>query len=328
MRTAASPNSGMPIPGPREVLRRAWAFSPPLTFAGVAMLLTLSVSLAGVLLDPRVITGAPAWLKPAKFAISIAIYCFTLLWLLTFVRGRPRLVRLVAWSTAIALGLEEVLIAGAVVFGTTSHFNVATPVSVAVWLSMFWFVLVTWTANLLAAVLLLIQRLPNAAFAWSLRLGLLISFVGMGVAFFMTGPTPDQLATAQSGNGMPIAGAHSVGVEDGGPGLPVTGWSTEGGDLRVPHFFGLHGLQVLPLFGLLLANFGPGWLRMGHRTALVWTAGLSYLGLVMLLTWQALRGQPLITPDSLTLGALFGLGALAGGVSLAVVLRAWRNEEG
>ena len=328
MRIVASPGSRQPLPGPREVLRRAWAFSPPLTFAGVAMLLTLSVSLAGILLDPRVITGAPAWLKPAKFAISIAIYCFTLLWLLTFVRGRPRLVRLVAWSTAIALGLEEVLIASAVVFGTTSHFNVATPVGVAVWLSMFWFVLVTWAANLIAAVLLLIQRLPNRAFAWSLRLGVLISFVGMGVAFFMTSATPDQLAAEEAGNGKPTAGAHSVGVEDGGPGLPITGWSTESGDLRVPHFFGLHGLQAPPLFGLLLTGFGPGWLSMGHRTALVWTAGLSYLGLVMLLTWQALRGQPLISPDSLTLGALFGLGALAGGVSLAVVLRAWQKRKG
>lgn len=328
MRTVVYPGSGRSFPGPFEALRRAWTFSRPLTFAGIAMVLTLLVALAGVILDPRVITGAPAWLKPAKFAISISIYCFTLLWLLTFVRGRPRLVRLVAWSTAIALGLEEVLIAGAVIFGTTSHFNVATPVGQAVWLSMFWFVLVTWFANLVAAILLLLQRLQNPAFAWALRLGLLISFVGMGVAFFMTAPTPSQLAAAEAGNGMPITGAHSVGVEDGGPGLPITGWSTEGGDLRVPHFFGLHGLQALPLFGLLLAGFGPGWLRIGHRVLVVWAGGLSYLGFVVLLTWQALRGQPLISPDATTIWALLTLGAVAGGVSLTVVVRAWLKREG
>ena len=235
--------------------------------------------------------------------------------------------RLVAWTTAIALFIEMVIIAGQVVRGTTSHFNVATYLDGILWSLMGTFVVVAWVANLVAAVLLLIQRLPNPAFAWSLRLGLLVSFVGMGVAFFMTAPTAEQLAASEAGERFLVAGAHSVGVEDGGPGLPVTGWSTEGGDLRVPHFFGLHGLQALPLFGLLIAGFGPGWLRMGHRTALVWTAGLSYLGLVMLLTWQALRGQPLISPDSLTLGALFGLAILAGAVSLAVVLWAWRKKE-
>src|SRR5918993_3129097 len=114
------------VPGPRGLLRRAWTFSRPLTFVGGGMLLTLAATTAGLLLDPRVIIGAPAWLKPAKFAISISIYCFTLLWMLTFVRGRPRLVGLVSWVTAVALFVEMALIAGAAAFGTTSHFNVAT----------------------------------------------------------------------------------------------------------------------------------------------------------------------------------------------------------
>jgi hypothetical protein len=51
----------------------------------------------------------------------------------------------------------------------------------------------------------------------------------------------------------------------------------------VAHFFGLHALQALPLFGFLVAIFGPGWLRSSHRVALVWLAGLVYLGLVLLL---------------------------------------------
>jgi hypothetical protein len=140
-----------------------------------------------------------------------------------------------------------------------------------------------------------------------------------------SGPhTPAQIAADQRGEDMPIVGAHSVGVEDGGPGLPVTGWSTVGGDLRVAHFFELHRLQALPLLGFLLANFGPIWLRSGHRVALVWTAGLAYLGLVLILTWQALRGVPVVAPDAPTLLVLFALLAAAGTVASLVVLSARR----
>ncbi|MDQ3302719.1 MAG: hypothetical protein M3518_05135 [Actinomycetota bacterium] len=315
------------IPDPRDLLRRAWAFSRPLTLVGLAMLLTLLAALAGILVDPRVVTGAPAWLKPAKFAISISIYCFTLLWLLTFLRGRPRLVGLIAWVTAVALLIEMVLIAYAAALGTTSHFNISTPVSAAVWTTMGLSVVLVWVANLLTIVLLLIQRLPYPTFAWALRLGLIVSFVGMGLAFLMTTPTPEQIQAAGVAGEMPIAGAHSVGVEDGGPGLPITNWSTTGGDLRVAHFFGLHALQALPLFGFLVASFGPGWLQSSHRIALVWVAGLVYLGLVLLLAWQALRGQPVVSPDALTLGTLLALFAAASAVASAVVLRARRTRE-
>jgi hypothetical protein len=131
----------------------------------------------------------------------------------------------------------------------------------------------------------------------------------------MTSPTAEQLAAAQAGEGMPTVGAHSVGVADGGPGLPVVGWSTVGGDLRVAHFIGLHALQVLPIVALLLARFGPAWLRPGDRLGLVWTVGLSYLGLVALVTWQALRGQSLVHPDALTLGVA---GALVAAFVVAV----------
>jgi hypothetical protein len=278
----------------------------------------LGVALVGLVVDPRVITGAPAWLKPAKFAVSIGVYCATLLWLLTFVRGHARAVRLVSWGTAIALGVELVLIVGAVVAGTTSHFNIATGVNIAVWATMAGAIVVTWVLSLVTAVLLLRQGLPDPVFAWSLRLAVVVCAVGMAIAFRMTVATPEQRAVP----GMPIAGAHSVGVDDGGPGLPVTGWSTVGGDLRVPHFVGLHALQVLPLTGFVISRTAPGRLRTGHRVVLVWTAGSTYLGLVLVLTWQALRGLPVIAPDAATLAVLAALVALAGAVTGGVVLHA------
>ena len=45
-----------------------------------------------MLVDPRLIEGAPAWLKPLKFAVSTGIYGVTLAWILRFLPAWPRLV--------------------------------------------------------------------------------------------------------------------------------------------------------------------------------------------------------------------------------------------
>jgi len=62
----------------RHFLLRALAARQALTILGGAMLITFLATLAGIFVDHRVITAAPAWLKPAKFAVSVSIYCFTL----------------------------------------------------------------------------------------------------------------------------------------------------------------------------------------------------------------------------------------------------------
>jgi hypothetical protein len=173
------------------------------------------------------------------------------------------------------------------------------------------FIVLVWTMNLLLAIMLLRQRMPHQAFAWSLRLGVLISSIGMAAAFFMVTPTPDQTAAITNGYGPHVVGAHSIGVRDGGPGLPVLGWSTLGGDLRAAHFVGLHGLEVLPLFGWLLTRRRSVFalLAANDRLALVSSAGLGYLGLVLLLIWQALRGQSVVSPDAQTIAVASGLAA-------------------
>ena len=81
-------------------------------------------------------------------------------------------------------------------------------------------IVLVWAMNLLLAIMLLRQRMPDQAFAWSLRLGVVISSVGMAAAVFMVTPTPDQAAAIAGGYAPRIVGAHSVGVADGGPGLP------------------------------------------------------------------------------------------------------------
>jgi hypothetical protein len=193
--------------------------------------------------------------------------------------------------------------------GTTSHFNVSTRFDMIMFSAMGVFIVAIWIMNLTVAILLLKQRLPDPVLAWSLRLGVIISLVGMSVGFLMTNPSNRPVTTVANGRTIVSAGAHSVGVADGGRGLPITGWSTEGGDLRVAHFVGIHALQVLPLVGWLVRR--RRHVQNGRRqVALIVTAGFGYLGLTLLLVWQALRGQSLIAPDSATISALTTLGFL------------------
>jgi hypothetical protein len=303
----------------RHRLHRAFAANRALTILGGAMVITFFATLVGVFVDHRIITGAPAWLKPAKFAISVSIYCFTFVWLLGFVENRARLVRLVAYVTVTSFSVEMIAIITQAARGTTSHFNLTTPFDSFLWFTMGGFIVLVWTMNVLLAIMLLLQRMPDLAFAWSLRLGVLISSIGMAAAFFMVTPTAEQATAIASGYSPRIVGAHSVGVADGGPGLPVLGWSMVGGDLRAAHFVGLHALQVLPFFGWLLTRRRRFFARLAanDRLALVSTTGLGYLGLVLLLVWQALRGQSVVSPDFKTIA---GACALATGVATSIFI--------
>src|SRR5258708_6333081 len=120
----------------KTLLRRAWSTNRPLTVLGVAMILVFLAALAGILLDHRVITGVPAWLKPAKFAISVSVYCFTFVWPLGFVESRLRLARFAANVTAVSFIVEMTVILTQAARGTTSHFNVTTPLDSFLWLAM------------------------------------------------------------------------------------------------------------------------------------------------------------------------------------------------
>jgi len=312
----------------QPLINRVLALNRPLTVLGAVMLVTFVATVVGIFMDPRVITGVPAWVKPAKFAISIGIYTFTFAWLLGFVEGRSRLVRIIANVTVLSIVVEMVAIISQAARGTTSHFNISTPFNSFVWMSMGAFIVLVWTMNLLLAILLIQQRMTDRAFAWSLQLGVLISSIGMAVAFLMVRPTSQQFAAIAGGYGPRIVGAHSVGVADGGPGLPFVGWSTVGGDLRVGHFIGLHALQVLPFLGWLLSQRRGvlAFLSAVDRLALVWTGGLAYLGLVALVVWQAMRGQSVIRPDVATIAVA---AALAAGVATSIaiiVARVWKRN--
>src|SRR5687767_1517688 len=83
----------------KKMMRTLWEGDARLTAVGMLMIALLGATGVALLVDPREIMGARAWMKPAKFAASIAIYTLTLAWVFTYVRDWPRMRRAVSWIT-------------------------------------------------------------------------------------------------------------------------------------------------------------------------------------------------------------------------------------
>jgi hypothetical protein len=291
----------------------------PLFVLAVATAITAAVAAIGLFVDGRMITGLPLWDKPLKFAISVGIYALTFGWLF----GQLRRGRRIAWwagtAAAVFLGVEMVIVVGQALRYTTSHFNVSTPFDAALWSVMGSSIAVVWVATLVIAVVLFANPGPDPARNLAIRAGAVISLIGMALGFLMTIPSAAQMH-ANDG----IVGAHTVGLADGGPGIPLLGWSTVGGDLRIPHFVGMHALQLLPLLLIVLEVLSrrhPALRDDAVRTRLMGLAAIGYAALVAVLTWQALRGQSIVHPDGLTLLALAGVVLLVGIPATALLRR-------
>ncbi|RLP88432.1 hypothetical protein EAD89_16725 [Micromonospora sp. BL4] len=300
-------------------LRRAAHWHRPLMVFVYAMAVLTVISAVGILVDSRVLTGAPIWLKPFKFAVSFVVYGTTLAWMLSLL---PRRSRIAEWAGTVIVAMaviEMVVIVGQVLRGTTSHFNGTSPLNAALFSVMGAAIMVLFAAHFVIGIVVLIRRIPDRVAARAVAWGLGLSLLGMLAAVPMVLPMQEPGIDG-------ISGAHAVGVLDGGAGLPVVGWSTTGGDLRIGHFVGLHALQALPILAILLSRFLGARLDERTRARLVVVAGAAYGVLTVLLTWQALRGQPLLRPDALTLAAVAAL-AVATVAATGLVLARRRGPE-
>lgn len=289
-------------PAPPSLLRPLWKTSPALVVSAAAMGVLAVVCLVGLAIDPRELLGAPVWVKPLKFCLSAALYVLALAVLLRPL-GRSRLATAVGYGVGGILVAEVVLIAMQAARGVASHFNVSTPFDSMVFSAMGAMIAGLWVLTLVAAVALLRTPQPDRTWKTATAWALVIALAGGAVGYLMTMPTPEQVAGFATAPPL-VVGAHTVGARDGGPGLPFVGWSTTGGDLRVPHFWGLHGLQALPLLALALSRVTR--LTDRQRRRLVTVGGAAYAGVLGVLLQQALRGQPLTAPDvwTFTLGTL------------------------
>ena len=271
------------------------------------------------ILDSRTLLGVSVWEKPIKFYISVAIFSFTYSWLSSFLTRGGRWVKLTGLVIAVSLSVENVLILAMASMGETSHFNVSTPTAIAIWSIMATFISFVLFATIFISLMIMFQKQQEINLKLALALGSINTAVGMGLAYLMTWPTANQLANYQG-----IAGAHAVGVSDGGPGLPFLGWSTVAGDLRVGHFFGLHSIQVAAI--LLAVSL---LLPIAFRIPLIVVGNITWLGFVGLVTWQSLRAEPFTSPSEATLvgyAVLLSVAALSFALLVMTQNRSSKNK--
>jgi hypothetical protein len=261
-----------------EYFESLWREQRFLVLAGLLHFVAFIVLAIASLYDSQEVLGINRWIKPLKFMISSTIYLWTLaVYLYHLPDYRKAAGRLIALgATAVLIG-ENILIVMQALRGTTSHFNLKTPLDSAIFGVMG--LMILFNTFLVVYLTILYFRaeikLPQAL-VWGMRLGLIV---------FLAGSIQGGYMSAQIG--------HAVGTTDGGAGLPLVNWSTEGGDLRIAHFVGLHALQALPLFALMVFLLQKRFSAI-RPTMLTIVFSFLYFASFTLVFIQALKGKPLL----------------------------------
>lgn len=293
-------------PAPRDHLAALDPSSKTLTLLRrlvIAYLPITAALAAAAAVDPRTLAGEEVWVKPMKFSVSIGLNGAALLWLAR--RSPPgRLVRGATVLSAVSLVVEQALITLQGARGVRSHYNTDTPFDRKVYAAMGLSLAGgPGLATLVLAALSVVRPPSDPVVAKVARSGL-----GLMLGSFAVGLV------------MSERGTHSVGVPDGGPGLPLVGWSSVAGDLRPAHFVGLHGLQLLIAADHLLRH-RPAAQRMAVTRTLTWATG----GLMTALGAQALAGAPTLSRSA---AAVAGVTAAAAAVGAGSARRTTRPTIG
>lgn len=234
------------------------------------------VCIGGLFIDDRTLMGVNVWVKPLKFCISGAIYIFTVGFLMTkypySTRKKNILNNIVSWTLLLEIGIIFYQASR----GVRSHYNQD---------SLFDGLLFAAMGILIAInVVLMILFAFDAArlkmkVAKPVQVGIFIGWVVVIVGSWVGGQMISQMA-------------HNVGVVDGGEGLPLVNWSTVAGDLRIAHFFGLHGIQIIPLFAMVLSKKWKTSIRNQVIVTIIF--GLLYAAWITYMFYQAKQGLPLL----------------------------------
>lgn len=259
-----------------QLLKTVKGSSPILYWVVILHFIFMLGCLLGLAIDERTLMGVNVWIKPLKFSISGGIYILTLGFLSTLYPYSNRKRNIITITVALTLLLEDAIIIYQATRGVQSHYNVTSVFDGMLFSAMG----ILIGINVLIMVLFIFDTVrlklnTSKTVQWGILLGWLIIVFGSWVG--------GQMISQMS---------HNVGVADGGAGLPLLNWSTIGGDLRIAHFFGIHAIQIIPLFAFWVSK---KW-NVNRRKELIAVTifGLIYAGWIGFTFYQAKMGMALL----------------------------------
>jgi hypothetical protein len=241
---------------------------------------TAAMCLAGVFaailwsVDDRVIRDVNVWVKPMKFMVATALFALTnaaiLMRLPQSVRAQTGLHAMVMVLVITSLfEVAYITLQGAL--GQGSHYNVSSP-----WMALMFGLMALAAVGLTATQGYLAWVVHRHGLTWGSPLWVRSVVWGLALTF--------GLATF---SGFVLGGLQPPAAQ----GLPILGWHLSGGDARPAHFLGVHGHQLIPLWGLVvMAGETRG---LGAR----WALALLYGGVALyVLAWAVLAVLGLSAP--------------------------------
>ena len=253
----------------------------PWFYSTIGMFILWTVCLVAAQLDPRTLYEISVWTKPAKFSLSLGVYFATMIWFAHYVDGAyfqsKRGIALV-WLPIACAWLEMAYIGYQASLGQPSHFNTSTPFHGMMYALMGIGAVVLVSVLVWYAIVIARVHSMSDPVVLALILGLVLTFV-LGGGF---------------GGYLSSAGGHWVNAPatDAG-GTLFFGWTRQGGDLRVAHFFGMHAMQALPMFACLLHNW-TNWSKH-TQTACVVAFACGYSAFTTMTFMQAVASQSFLT---------------------------------
>ncbi len=260
-----------------------YSFAERVWFQSAFLLLAaIPATLVARELDARTVNDINIWIKPLKFHLSTGVHLATLAVLATFLSDRARAgkgLAAVAAVSAFAAIVEIAIIAAQSARGVASHFNYSTQFDALIYMFMGLGALLIVMPAIVLGVWFLCAPVTEKLTP-GLKLG---AGLGLTLGFILTLGIAGYMSQQPSG--------HWVGgpPTDAG-GLPLVGWSRDGGDLRVPHFFATHLMQALPLVGYAADRM----LGAAAAIRIVWIAAGVGLAVAVGTFVQALSGHPFI----------------------------------